>query len=135
MYDLSFFRNNLDPIAKRLADRGYVLPDDFRQIDTERRAAITESEQLKAQLNAASKEIAEQKKLGADTSARQEQIREKRARAAELEAKAFALDEAFKQLLSGVPNLPHETVPTGRSAEDNVEVRRVGTPPQFSFEP
>jgi seryl-tRNA synthetase len=135
MYDLSFFRNNLDAIAKRLADRGYVLPDDFRQIDEERRAAITESEQLKAHLNAASREIAEQKRLGADTSARQEQLREKRARAAELEAVAFALDEKFKQLMAGVPNLPHESVPTGRTAEDNVEVRRVGTPPQFSFEP
>ena len=135
MYDLSFFRNNLDAIAKRLADRGYVLPDDFRQIDQERRAAITESEQLKAQLNAASKEIAEQKRLGADTSARQEQLREKRARAADLEAVAFALDEKFKQLMAGVPNLPHESVPTGRSAEDNFEVRRVGTPPKFSFEP
>ena len=135
MYDLSFFRNNLDAIAKRLADRGYVLPDDFRQIDQERRAAITESEQLKAQLNAASKEIAEQKRLGADTSARQEQLREKRARAADLEAVAFALDEKFKQLMAGVPNLPHESVPAGRSAEDNFEVRRVGTPPKFSFEP
>jgi seryl-tRNA synthetase len=135
MYDLSFFRNNLDAIAKRLADRGYVLPDDFRQIDEERRAAITESEQLKAQLNAASKEIAEQKRLGADTSARQEQLREKRTRAVELEAVAFALDDKFKQLIAGVPNLPHESVPTGRSADDNVEVRRVGTPPEFSFEP
>ena len=52
-----------------------------------------------------------------------------------LDQKAAELDDAFRALMAGVPNLPHESVPTGRSAEDNVEVRRVGTPPQFSFEP
>src|SRR5579885_361814 len=135
MYDLSFFRNNLEAIAKRLADRGYSLPEEFRRIAAERRAAITESEQLKAQLNAASREIAEQRKAGADTTARQEAVREKRARAAELESKAAALDEQFKQLLAGVPNLPHESVPTGKGAEENVEIKRWGEPRKFDFQP
>jgi seryl-tRNA synthetase len=135
MYDLSFFRSNLDAIARRLADRGYTLPPDFAQIDAERRAAITESEQLNAQMNAAAKEIALQRKLGSDTSARQQEVRELRGRAAELETKASALDEKFKELLAGVPNTPHESVPAGKSSEDNVEVRRWGTPPSFSFEP
>ena len=135
MYDLAFFRNNLDAIAKRLADRGYVLPTDFREIDAERRSAITEFEQLKAELNAASKEIASQKKLGVDTSARQEELRVKRLHAAGLETKAWALDEKFKELMAGVPNTPHESVPTGKSADDNVEVRRWGKPTEFSFPP
>ena len=136
MYDLSFFRNNLDAIAKRLADRnGYALPADLLEIDAERRAKITESEQLKARLNIETKEIAEQRKLGVDTSVRQQEVRELRSRADALETTAWALDEKFKELLLGVPNTPHESVPTGRSADDNVEVRRWGTPPKFDFEP
>ena len=51
------------------------------------------------------------------------------------EEQAKQLDEQFRELLAGVPNIPHESVPTGKSAEDNVEVRRVGTPPQFDFTP
>ncbi len=135
MYDLSYFRNNLEAIARRLADRGYTLPEDIRRIDAERRAAITESEQLKAQLNAASREIAELRRAGADTTARQQALRETRARAAELESKAAALDEQFQRLLAGVPNLPHESVPAGRSSADNVEIRRWGEPRKFDFPP
>jgi seryl-tRNA synthetase len=136
MYDLSFFRNNLDAIAKRLADRPFTLDvDAFRTLDAERRAALTESEKLKAQRNAESQEIAKLRKAGQDTAEKQAQVRLMGDRIAALDQKAAELDDTFRALLAGVPNLPHESVPTGRSAEDNVEVRRVGTPPQFSFEP
>ncbi len=77
MYDLSFFRSNLDAIAKRLGDRGFVLDvESFRKLDSERRAAVTESEQLKAQRNAESQEIAKLRKAGTDTSAQQQAVRE-----------------------------------------------------------
>ena len=77
MYDLSFFRNNLDAIAKRLADRGFTLDvEAFRKLDAERRAALTESEQLKAQRNAESQEIGKLKRAGQDTSERQQKVRE-----------------------------------------------------------
>jgi seryl-tRNA synthetase len=135
MYELSFFRNNLDAIGKRLADRGFELPDDFRRIDAERRAAITEFEQLKAQLNTATQEIGLARRAGIDTTAKQEELRVPRLHAAELETKAWALDEAFKGLLAGVPNTPHESVPVGRSSADNVEIKRWGTPREFSFTP
>ncbi len=136
MYDLSFFRNNLDTIAKRLADRPFTLDvEAFRKLDTERRAALTESEKLKAQRNAESQEIAKLRKSGADTSEQQVKVRQMGDQITALDQKAAELDDAFRALMAGVPNLPHESVPTGRSAEDNVEVRRVGTPPQFSFEP
>src|SRR5579872_3336093 len=136
MYDLSFFRNNLDAIAKRLADRGFALDvEAFRKLDTERRAALTESEQLKAQKNAESQEIGKLKKAGQDTSERQTRVREIDQRIAELDKSAAELDDSFRGLMAGVPNLPHESVPAGRSAEENVEVRRWGTPPEFDFEP
>jgi seryl-tRNA synthetase len=136
VYDLSFFRNNLDAIAKRLADRGFFLDvEAFRKLDVERRAAVTESEQLKAQKNAESQEIGKLKKAGQDATERQQKVREIGDRIASLDQKASELDESFRMLLAGVPNTPHESVPTGHSADDNVEVRRWGTPPAFDFEP
>jgi seryl-tRNA synthetase len=136
MYDLAFFRNNLDAIAKRLADRGFTLDTEaFRKLDVERRAALSESESLKARRNAETQEIGKLKRAGQDTSERQQKIREMADRMAALDQKAEALDAEFRQLLAGVPNTPHESVPTGRSSEDNVEVRRCGQPPSFSFTP
>jgi seryl-tRNA synthetase len=136
VYDLSFFRNNLDAIAARLADRGFTLDvEAFRKLDAERRSAVTESEQLKAQKNAASQEIGKLKKAGQDTAGAQQRVREIDNQIAERDAKAAALDESFRELMAGIPNTPHESVPRGKSSEDNVEVRRWGTPPAFSFQP
>jgi seryl-tRNA synthetase len=136
MHDLSAFRTNLDAIAARLADRGFTLDvEAFRKLDAERRAAVTQSEQLKAKIKAESNEIGKLKRAGEDTSARQAANRELDSQAAALDDQAKQLDEKFRELLAGVPNIPHESVPTGKSAEDNVEVRRVGTPPQFDFTP
>jgi seryl-tRNA synthetase len=136
MYDLAFFRNNLDAIAKRLAGRGFTLDvEAFRKLDAERRAALSESESLKARRNAETQEIGKLKRAGQDTSERQQKIREMADRMAALDQRAEALDAEFRQLLAGVPNTPHESVPIGRSSEDNVEVRRYGRPPSFSFTP
>jgi seryl-tRNA synthetase len=136
VYDLSFFRNNLDAIAKRLADRGFTLDvEAFRKLDTDRRTALAESEQLKARRNAESQEIGKLKKAGQDTEALQQKVREMADRMAALDQTAEAADNEFRQMMAGVPNTPHESVPTGRSADDNVEVRRWGTPPEFSFAP
>lgn len=136
MLDLGWFRSNLDAAAERLAARGFVMDRDaFRALDSERRAAVTEAEQLKAARNAESAEIGRLRAAKADTAERQQKVREIGDRIAALDENVSALDEKFKALLAGIPNVPHESVPTGRSAEDNVEVRRWGTPPQFDFEP
>ena len=136
MYDLAYFRNNLEAIAARLADRGFTLDvEDFRKLDTERRSALTEAEQLKAQRNAQSQEVGKLKKAGQDTAALQQQIREIGDRASELEQKATAADESYRELLAGIPNTPHASVPAGRSADDNFEVKKWGTPRTFDFEP
>src|SRR5580704_16766791 len=136
MHDLTYFRNHLDTIATRLTDRGFTLDvEAFRKLDSERRAALTESERLKAQKNLESQEIGKLRKAGQDASERQHKVRAMDQRIAELDQQAAELDESFKQMMAGVPNVPHESVPTGKSAEDNVEVRRFGTPPAFSFPP
>ena len=136
MHDLSLFRANLDTIAERLATRGFQLDvAQFRSLDAERRAAVTESEQLKAQRNAESAEIAKLRKQGVDTAELQQKVRSMGERAAALDEKVKELDESFKTMLAGIPNVPHESVPVGKTAEQNVEVRRWGQPRQFDFEP
>jgi seryl-tRNA synthetase len=136
MHDLSTFRTNLDAIAARLADRGFTLDvEAFRKLDLERRAAVTQSEQLKAQKKAETQEIGKLRQAGEDASARQSAVRELDGKIAAFDEQAKSLDEKFRELLAGVPNVPHESVPKGKSADDNVEVRRVGTPPQFEFTP
>jgi seryl-tRNA synthetase len=136
MYDLAFFRANLEAIARRLADRGFHLDvEEFRSLDARRRAAVTEAEQLRARRNARSQEIGRLKKAGQDTSALQAEVRALGDRIAELEEQAKALDEEFRAKLAAVPNVPHESVPAGASSDDNVEIKRWGAPREFPFEP
>jgi len=96
---------------------------------------LTESETLKAQRNTESADIAKLKKAGEDTEDRQAKVRAIGDRIKELEDKAKAVDERFYEVLAGVPNLPHESVPAGASADDNLEVHQRGTIPSFNFEP
>ncbi len=136
MHDLSFFRSNLDSIAQRLATRGFQLDvEQFRALDTERRAALTEAEQLKAQKNAKSAEVGKLRKEGQDTAAIQQEVRKIDENIAVLDEKAKAADDSFRELIAGVPNVPHESVPVGKSEADNVEVRRWGQPREFDFTP
>src|SRR3984957_19117573 len=136
MHDLGAFRANLDAIAQRLSTRGLTLPvAEFRALDTERRAAITEAEQLLAERNAISREVGKLRKEGADTSDLQERSRVLGEKIAALNGRAEELDAKYRELMAGVPNIPHESVPVGRSAEDNVVIRTVGEPRAFDFEP
>ena len=136
MHDLSFFRSNLDEIARRLATRGFHLNvEEFRELDAKRRAAVTESEQLKAQRKTESAVIGKLLKQGLDAAERQQKVRESAERIAALDAGVQKLDEEFRLALASIPNLPHESVPIGKSAEDNVEVRRWGQPRPLDFQP
>jgi seryl-tRNA synthetase len=136
MYDLAWFRANFDRIAERLQTRGNPPNlDGYRELDRRRRAAIAESEQLKARRNAETVEIGKLRREGADTTERQQQMRAIGDRIALLEAEEKAADESFREMLAGIPNLPHESVPVGLDERDNVEVRRVGAPRHFDFEP
>jgi seryl-tRNA synthetase len=136
MHDLSYFRREFDRIAERLATRSNPPNlEEFRALDGERRAAISQVEQLKARRNAETNEIGKLKREGADTSERQQQVRAIGDEIEGLDKQVNALDERFRDLLAGIPNVPHESVPVGRDETGNVEVRRCGEPPQFDFEP
>jgi seryl-tRNA synthetase len=136
MHDLNSFRNNLEEIRERLATRGYALDvDAFRELDSRRRQCVTESEQLKAERNLATAEIGKLRKTGADTTERQQQVRAIGERITGLDERVATLDLEFQDLLARIPNLPHTSVPAGNSERDNVEVRRWGSPPEFSFTP
>jgi seryl-tRNA synthetase len=136
MHDLGYFRANFDAIAARLSTRSNPPNlDKFRDLDARRRAAIRESEELKARKNAAGPEVFALKKQGVDTTEKQREIREMSDRIAALDEQVKAVDGEFQELLAGIPNLPHESVPVGRSADDNVEVRRCGEPRRYDFTP
>jgi seryl-tRNA synthetase len=136
MYDLNFFRNNLDEVRQRLATRGFTLDvAAFQDLDKRRRQCVTESEQLKAERNQATVEIGKLRKEGIDTADKQLAVRAMADRMTELDQQATKLDDEFRDVLARVPNLPHESVPVGKSENDNVEVRRWGRPHEFSFTP
>jgi len=108
---------------------------DFQSLDQERRAAIRVSEELKARRNQASEEIAALKKQKQDATAQINETKELREKISEAEQRAEALDTRLRDILTGLPNLPQDSVPVGKSADENVEVRRWGTRPQFDFAP
>jgi seryl-tRNA synthetase len=138
MLDLNFVRENLPKVEEKLRQRGMdpaVVLKDFREVDAERRKAITEAETRKAQRNKASEEIAKAKKAGQDASAAMAQTKELREQIQQLEKTATDLDTRLRDILVGIPNLPNDSVPVGHSADDNVEVRRWGSAPKFDFTP
>src|ERR1700724_3534651 len=138
MLDLNFVRENLPVVEEKLRQRGMdpaAVLKDFREAATQRRQAITEAETSKAQRNKASEEIAKLKKSGQDASAAMAQTKDLREKIQTLEKTAADLDARLRDILSGIPNIPHPSVPVGNSAEQNVEVRRWGAPPKFDFTP
>lgn len=138
MLDLNFVRENLPLVEEKLRQRGLdpaAVLKDFREVDTQRRQAITEAETSKAQRNKASEEIAKLKKAGEDASAAMAQTKDLKEKISALEKTATDLDARLRDILTGIPNLPNDSVPVGKSADDNVEMRRWGTPPMFDFTP
>src|SRR3979490_663076 len=138
MLDLNFVRDNLARVEEKLRQRGMnpaEILKDFRAIDGERRQAITAAETLQARRNRSSEEIAKLKKSGQDASAQIQETKELREQIQESEKKAAEQEARLREILTSLPNLPHSSVPVGKGAEDNVETRRWGTPPQFDFKP
>jgi seryl-tRNA synthetase len=136
--DPALFRDRFDAVEAALASRGTNLReqlDNLRQLEAERRRLLPEVEGLKREQNAAGEELAKAKKQGLDISAQQEANRARAQRIKQLDGDLSALEQRRAEALLVVPNIPHESVPVGKSAEENVEVRRHGTPPAFSFAP
>jgi len=136
MLDIKLIRDQPDAVATALADKGGAeLIHEILARDGDRRRLIKEVEDLKALRNKASEAIGQAKRRGEDASAEQARMREVGDRIKTLDADVKAIDEAIESLLAQVPNVPHPSVPRGKSDEDNVEVRRWGTPRTFDFTP
>jgi seryl-tRNA synthetase len=138
MLDLNFVRDNLPLVEEKLRQRGMKPAEvlkNFAQVDAQRRQAITSAETMQAQRNRASEEIAKLKKSGQDASALIAETKALREQVEELGKAAEEYEARLQQILVGIPNIPHPSVPVGKSADDNVEVRRWGTPPKFDFAP
>jgi seryl-tRNA synthetase len=136
MHDLSYFREHLDVFAEMAKKRGAALDlDAFRTLDKERRELITSTEQLKAQRNKASDEIAGLKKAKQNADALIAEMKQVSERIKSADERIAELDATQRASLLTIPNVPHFTVPVGHSAAENVEVRRWGTPPKFDFAP
>jgi len=136
MLDLHLLRTDLDGVAKRLADRPFALDAAaFRALEDERKRVQNRTQELQAKRNALAKQIGQAKGKGEDTAALMAEAAAANAELAGLPAELDAVQAKLHALLAVVPNLPHASVPVGRSPEDNVEARRVGAPRTFGFAP
>jgi seryl-tRNA synthetase len=136
MLDLGFVREHPDAIEKMARDRGITLDlAPFHEIDTERRRLITHTERLKAERNKANDEIVRAKKSGEDVSIILAKMKEVGEEVKRYDLRIAELDEQLAKFMLTVPNIPHASVPVGKGAADNVEVRRWGAPPKFDFAP
>lgn len=136
MHDLNFFREHLALFSEMARNRGvHVDFEGFRGLDRERRELITSAEQLKAQRNRASDEIARLKKEKKNADALIAEMKQVSDRIKAADERIAQLDETLRQFMLTVPNLPHSSVPVGAGTAQNVEVRRWGAPPRFDFAP
>ena len=138
MLDPSYIRDHVEEVRAGLRNRGVdadKVLEEIVTLQTARRRMIPELEAIKRAQNTSGDEIARAKRQGLDTAPVQEA---NRARAQQIKQLGFQLDSVDHQLnaaVLGLPNLPHASVPAGKSAADNVEVRRAGTPREFDFTP
>ena len=136
MLDLKFMRENKELIEKMLKNRNSDLTlDEFAKLDEERRVILSEVEALKNKRNTESQEIARLKKAKEDATALIKEMGEVSAKIKELDEKLAAVDEKIKYIQMTIPNKYHETTPIGKDEDENVEIRRWGTPREFTFEP
>jgi seryl-tRNA synthetase len=136
MLDLKFVRNNPEIVSEALEKRGSGLSlEPFLELERRRREKLVVVEQLKNKRNVVSEEIGLRKKAGEDAEEMVQEMRQVSARIKELDEEIRDLEEQIQVTLLSIPNIPHESVPVGRDAADNVEVRRWGEPRQFDFTP
>jgi seryl-tRNA synthetase len=139
MLDLNYVRENLEKVRATLQARGAPAEplDDFAEADTERRRVIAESDQLNARRNEASREIGALMKQGRrdEAEVQRKQVGELKDRISQLDHLREQAETRMRDLLSTLPNIPHDSVPIGKDESANVEIRRWGTKPEFDFEP
>jgi seryl-tRNA synthetase len=136
MHDLNYFRDHLDEFADMAKKRNTTLDlDGFRALDKERRELIRENEDRKAQRNKASDEIVRLKKAQESADTLLGEMKQVAERIKQVDERISELDAKQRELLLTIPNIPHKTVPYGKGAEGNQEVRSWGNAPKFDFPP
>jgi len=136
MLDAKFVLENLESVQNRLAARGpRISLEEFVRVSREKRDVLKKTEDLRAEKNRASEEVSRLKRDGKDASSLIAAMRKVGDEIAGLEERLKAFEDEIKTTLLNVPNIPHESVPAGRGAEDNKEVRRFGDRPEFGFKP
>ncbi len=134
MLDIQLVRNDLDSVAARLATRGVTIDvAAFHALEEQRKRAQVRTQELQAKRNASSKNIGALKRKGEDTSALMAEMGPLGDELKGIEAELELIQAKLTDMLLGVPNLPHASVPVGKSPEDNVEVRRAGELRRFDF--
>lgn len=136
MFDIKLLRSNFEEVKEKLKIRGEDISelDKFQELDQKRRELIVQSEQLKNKRNEVSEQIAVLKREKKDASEFIQEMRNVGEEIKKLDEKLRVIDEQFKHLLLSIPNLQHDSVPVGDTEDDNVEIRRWGEIPEFSFE-
>ena len=137
MLDLKFVRSNSDVVRDSLIRRGEGTDalDALLAADEKRREILVEVEELKRRRNQASEKVARLKRTGADASEIIDEMKGVSDHIRGFDEELAAVETSISELLLGIPNIPHESVPTGRDDSENVEIRRWGQPRAFEFEP
>lgn len=136
MLDQHLLRNEYKSIGERLKPRGYDFDESvFESLETRRKSIQSDTESARNRKNKLSKQIGNAKASGADVSELMGQVDRVGAELDELEKQFAAVQEEFHEFLSEIPNLAHESVPVGQSEDDNEEIRKVGEPRSFAFQP
>jgi seryl-tRNA synthetase len=135
LLDIQLFRTDLDAVSARLASRGYVLDTAaFSALETQRKEVQTRTQELQAKRNATSKQIGIAKGKGEDVAPIMAEVATLGDELKAAEEQLAVIQTQMQDFLQNIPNLPHDSVPVGKSEADNVEVRRIGTPRTFDFE-
>lgn len=137
MLDIKRIRTDFDGVASKLATRGVTAEslENIKELDAKRREILVTVEELKAERNTVSAEIAQAKRNKENVDDKIAAMQKLSADVKNLDAELFEIDEKLNAILAVLPNTPHDSVPVGVDEEENVEVRRWGTPREFNFEP
>lgn len=137
MLDIKRIRTDFDGVASKLATRGVTAEslENIKELDAKRREILVTVEELKAERNTVSTEIAQAKRNKENADDKIAAMQKLSADVKNLDAELLEIDEKLNAILAFLPNTPHDSVPVGVDEEENVEVRRWGTPREFNFEP
>jgi len=138
MLDLKRIRSNPEAVKEAMKIRGesfdLSLIDKVVELDEKRRSLLTDVETMKSKRNSNSQEIAKIKKQGGNADALLSEMKELADKIKELDSQVSQIDSEIDELMLTIPNIPNPTVPVGNTDDDNVEIRRWGTPREFDFE-